>query len=107
MQSSNVRTALQTLLLCGIAAMPAIAPHKASKPSVTADPAKAVALTKFHGKIVGTTRLENAEGTWQYGVLGKSGKTPREVMLNAKSGKIDRVEVTSAAKERTDFTQSK
>lgn len=78
-------------------------PH-ASKPSVkiTAAQANATVLKKFPGKIVGTTKLENEEGVWQYGVMVKSGKTLREVMVNAKTGKIDSVEVTNAAKEKTE-----
>ena len=46
--------------------------------------------------------LENEEGKWQYGVMVRSGKTLREVMVNAMTGKIDSVEVTTAEKERAE-----
>ena len=61
--------------------------------------AEAVVLHRFHGKIVGKTKLENEEGKWQYGVMVQSGKTLREVMVGAYSGKIEDIEVTTAAKE--------
>ncbi|HEX2950538.1 MAG TPA: PepSY domain-containing protein [Armatimonadota bacterium] len=71
--------------------------------SVTARKAEHIVLTKFpQGKIVEKTTLENEEGTWQYGVMVKNGKILREVMVNAKTGHIDSVEVTNAAKERTE-----
>lgn len=66
---------------------------------ITAAQARAAALKKFPGKVIGKTSLENEEGTWQYGVMVQSGKTLREVMVNAKTGKIDSVEVTTASKE--------
>jgi uncharacterized membrane protein YkoI len=66
---------------------------------ITVAQARAAALKRFPGKVVGKTPLENEEGTWQYGVMVQSGKTLREVMVNAKTGKIDSVEVTTASKE--------
>ena len=53
-------------------------------------------------KVVGKTKLENEEGKWQYGVLVQTGKTLREVMVNARTGKIDSVEITTKAKEKTE-----
>src|SRR5258708_20490578 len=76
--------------------------EKAPKLSVSAKQAEAIAIKKYPGKITGKTALENEEGKWQYGVLVKSGKTLREVMVNAKTGKIDSVEVTTNAKERAE-----
>jgi len=75
---------------------------KSNKPhaSITAKQAEAIVLGKFPGKIVEKTKLENEEGVWQYGVMVKSGKTLREVMVNAKTGKIDNVEVTNTTKEK-------
>jgi uncharacterized membrane protein YkoI len=58
-----------------------------------------VALRKFPGSLVGKTALENEEGTWQYGVMVRSGRKLREVMVNARTGHIDSVEVTTAGKE--------
>lgn len=66
---------------------------------VTASGANKIALKKFGGKVVGKTPLENEEGKWQYGVMVSSGKTLREVMVNAMTGKIDSVEVTTKATE--------
>lgn len=66
---------------------------------ITATRAEAVVLKKFPGKIVAKTKLENEEGKWQYGVMVQSGKTLREVMVGAYSGKIEDIEVTTAAKE--------
>jgi hypothetical protein len=66
---------------------------------ITVAQARAAALKQFPGKVVGKTPLENEEGTWQYGVMVQSGKTLREVIVNARTGKIDSVEVTTAAKE--------
>jgi len=64
--------------------------------------ARAIALKKYHGKVTGKTPLENEEGKWQYGVLVKSGKTLREVMVNAMTGRIDSVEVTTEAREKAE-----
>lgn len=77
---------------------------KAPKPQakITAAQANDIAVKKFPGKIVGKTKIENEEGVWQYGVMVQSGKTLREVMVNAKTGKIDNVEVTTASKERVE-----
>jgi len=96
-------TLVITLALAGMSQAAAV--HKAhsktvsSHVKITAVQAEAAALHKFPGKIVEKTKLENEEGVWQYGVMVQSGKTLREVMVNAKTGKIDTSEVTSAAKE--------
>ena len=71
---------------------------------ITAAQARTIALKKFPGKAIGKTPLEDEEGTWQYGVMVQSGKTLREVMVNAKTGKIDSVEVTTASKEGVEAT---
>jgi hypothetical protein len=79
---------------------PKARPHATrTQAKLTTAQAEAVAVKKFAGKVVGKTKLENEEGTWQYGVMVQSGKTLREVMVNAKTGKIDTVEVTNAATE--------
>lgn len=77
---------------------------KSDKPhaKITAKQAEAIALKKFPGKIVGKTKLENEEGVWQYGVMVRSDKTLREVMVNAKTGMIDNVEVTTSGKEKSE-----
>ena len=47
----------------------------------------------------GKINLEDEEGSWQYAVNIRSGKTLREVMVNAMTGKIANVEVTTNAEE--------
>lgn len=61
--------------------------------------AKAIALKKYPGKVEGKVALENEEGSWQYAVNIRSGKVLREVMVNARTGKIASVEVTTKAEE--------
>jgi len=81
----------------------------AGKPNakITAKQAEKIALKKYPGKIVEKTQLENEEGVWQYSVMIKSGKALREVMVNAQTGKIDNVEVTTATKEKQEATKDK
>jgi hypothetical protein len=107
----SVAALVVTLALAGLAqAAPAARvtrsttrPHAAqSHAKLTAAQAEAAALKKFPGKITAKTKLENEEGTWQYGVMVQSGKALREVMVNAKTGKIDSAEVTTAGKEQTE-----
>lgn len=78
---------------------PAFAQKKAPKTKFTAEQANAVAVKKFGGKVVGKSPLENEDGKWQYAVMVQSGKALREVMVDAQTGKIDTVEVTTKAKE--------
>lgn len=66
---------------------------------ITSDQAKAIALKKFAGNVEGKILLENEEGSWQYAVNVRSGKVLREVMVDAKTGKIANVEVTSKSEE--------
>lgn len=95
-----------TLLLAGLGqAAPASKAHAhatRSHAKLATAQANSIALKEFPGKVVGKTKLENEEGTWQYGVMVRSGKTLREVMVNANTGKIDSVEVTTAGKEKTE-----
>jgi len=66
---------------------------------ISAARANAVVLRRFPGKLTARTTLENEEGKWQYGVMVRSGKTLREVMVDANTGRIVDVEVTTPAKE--------
>ncbi len=66
---------------------------------ITEARANAIVLKQFPGKLAAKTILENEEGKWQYGVMVRSGKILREVMVGAYSGKIETVEVTTSAKE--------
>ena len=74
-------------------------PAAAFKAKITAKQAQATALKKYPGKLTGKTVLENEAGQWQYSVNVLSGKILREVMVDATSGKIADVEVTTKAKE--------
>lgn len=67
---------------------------------ITAEQARTMALKKYPGKVVGKISLENEEGSWQYAVNVRSGKTLREVMVNANNGKIANVEITTKAEEQ-------
>ncbi len=72
------------------------APHA----KISAAQANAIVLKKFPGTLTAKTTLENEEGIWQYGVMVRSGRTLREVMVNARSGKIANVETTTPRSER-------
>lgn len=102
-------SALIVLCIAIVASAQTKSPAKHSNPnvSITAKQAEAIVLKKFPGKIVEKTQLEDEEGVWQYGVMVKSGSTQREVMVNAKTGKIDNIEVTTAAKETKEAAQEK
>ncbi len=69
---------------------------------ISAAQAKAVALKKYPGKVEGKIALEDEEGSWQYAVNIRAGKTLREVMVNATTGKIANVEVTTKAEEASE-----
>ena len=106
-----VAALVATLALAGLAQAAPAAKHAKSttRPhatqshaKLTAAQAEAAALRKYPGRVTAKTKLENEEGSWQYGVMVQSGKTLREVMVNAKTGKIDSVEVTTAGKEQTE-----
>jgi hypothetical protein len=70
-----------------------------SHAKISAAQAQTIALKKYPGKVEGKTNLENEEGSWQYAVNVRSGKTLREVQVDAMTGKIANVEVTSKAEE--------
>ncbi len=74
---------------------------------ITASQANATVLNRFHGQLTGKTALENEEGKWQYSVNVRSGHTLREVMVDARTGKIADIEVTTAAKESVENANEK
>jgi hypothetical protein len=86
-------------LIALMAGMTATAQAQGAHAKISAEQAKSAALKKYPGKVEGKIALENEEGSWQYAVNVRSGKTLREVMVNAKTGKIASVEVTSKAEE--------
>lgn len=75
------------------------AKHHAVKAKISAAAARAAALKKYPGTVVGKIALENEEGRWQYAVNVRSGKKLREVMVGAYNGKIENVELTTPAEE--------
>ena len=79
----------------------------AARARITASQATKTALKRYPGKVLGKVALENEDGRWQYSVNVKSGKTLREVMVDAKSGKIASVEKTTAAEERKEASAEK
>ncbi|MCE1246790.1 MAG: PepSY domain-containing protein [Firmicutes bacterium] len=66
---------------------------------ITTNQANTIVLKDFPGQIQGKADLENEEGKWEYRVMVKSDKTLWEVMVNASSGKIEKVENTTISKE--------
>lgn len=74
---------------------------------ITATQARKAALARYHGAVVGKIALENEDGKWQYSVNVRSGKTLREVMVDAHSGKIASVEVTTRAEEAAEARAEK
>lgn len=75
--------------------------------NITESQARKAALARYKGTVVGKVLLENEEGKWQYAVNVRSGKTLREVMVDARTGKIDSVEVTSAREEAAEAKAEK
>ncbi len=69
---------------------------------VTAAQATAAVLKKFPGHLTEKTHLEDEEGTWQYSVMVRSGRILREVMVDAKTGRIANVEATTSGKEQAE-----
>lgn len=91
--------ALSALTL-GIAAFsPAGAQTHKPHTKISVNQAKAVALKKYPGTVAGRINLEDEDGKWQYAVNVRSGRTLREVMVDANTGKIASVEVTTKAEE--------
>jgi uncharacterized membrane protein YkoI len=72
---------------------------------IGAGQAKKVALAKYRGTVVGKVPLENEDGSWQYAVTIRSGKLLREVMVDAMTGKIANVEITTAREEAREAAQ--
>lgn len=105
----RVTRALVIALALTIAAF-SLAGQKNQKPphvKTTAAQAQKTALAKYHGKVVGKVELENEDGKWQYAVVIRSGKTMREVMVDANTGKIGNVEVVTAAEESKEKSEAK
>jgi len=85
--------------LCSIAALPAAA-NPAPKTKVSVKQAEAAALKKYKtGKLQGKTELENEDGKWQYAVMVRAGGKLHEVMIDAKTGKIESEETVTPGEE--------
>jgi uncharacterized membrane protein YkoI len=76
-----------------------------SHATISPETAKRIVLKRCPGRITQKVTLENESGHWQYGVMVLSGKTLREVMVDARTGRIANVEVTNAGKERIEARQ--
>lgn len=76
-------------------------------PRITASQARAIALKKVKGRVVGKIALENEAGKWEYAVSIQEGKALHEVMVNAQTGKIESVEATTAAEEAAEARAEK
>jgi hypothetical protein len=87
--------ALACVLVAATASFAGQKPHV----KTTAIQARSAALAKYPGKVVGKIALENEDGKWQYAVNIRSGRKLREVMVDANTGKIANVEVTTAKEE--------
>jgi len=86
-------------VLCSITALPAPA-NPAPKTKVSAKKAEATALKKYKsGKLQGKTELENEDGKWQYAVMVRAGGKLHEVMISAKTGKIESEETVTPKEE--------
>ena len=94
-----MKNTLRALALTTTVAVAALSLAQKPHAKITAARAEKVAIAKFHGKLAGKTDLENEDGKWQYAVMVKTGKTMREVMVDANTGKIASVEVVTAKEE--------
>lgn len=103
-QMHSTKNALGTLLsglsVFALLAGGMIVEAQGAHAKISTEQAKVAALKKYPGSVEGKINLENEEGSWQYAVNVRSGKVLREVMVNAKTGKIASVEVTSKAEEK-------
>lgn len=79
----------------------------APRARITATQAEKTALRKYPGKVEGKVALENEDGHWQYAVNVRSGKTLREVMVDANTGRIASVEVTDVKEEAREAAAEK
>ena len=66
---------------------------------VSAAQAKKTVLARYHGKVLGKVVYEREDGRMQYAIMVRTGKVLREVNVDAKTGKITNVEITTMAKE--------
>ena len=73
--------------------------QKPPRTKLTAAQAATIALKKYPGRVVGKVPLENEDGKWEFAVTIKAGKKLKEVMVDANTGKIASVEVTTAKEE--------
>lgn len=99
-RNTLILTALAALAVGAFAQKPA-----PPKTKLTAAQATKIALKKYLGKgvgkvAVGKVPLEKEEdGRWEYAVTIRVGKKLNEVMVDANTGKIANVEVTTAKEE--------
>src|SRR5947209_534147 len=91
-------------VILGTVTTSALASGARPMPRITAARARQIALQRYpHARAERKVPLENEEGKWQYAVTLRQragGRTRmHEVMVGARSGKIEADEVTSRAEE--------
>lgn len=101
----KTQTPIRVLATIGVLGAGLFAAYANPHAKISEARANAVVLKRFPGKLTAKTTLENEEGKWQYGVMVRSGKTLREVMVDANTGKIVDIEVTTPAKEGVEASQ--
>ncbi|MBA3726196.1 MAG: PepSY domain-containing protein [Armatimonadetes bacterium] len=102
LRTTLIATALASLTLGAFAQQPT-----PPKTKFTAAQASKIALKTYPGKRHGKVFLEDEEGKWQYAVSIQVGRKLKEVMVDANTGKIVHVEVTTAAKEAEEAAAEK
>lgn len=94
-----MKNTLKAFALAATVAIAALSFAQKPHAKISAARAEKVAIAKYHGKLAGRTDLENEDGKWQYSVTVRSGRTMREVMVDANTGMVASVEIVSAKEE--------
>ncbi len=94
-----MKNIIRIVTIAALAVSATVAFGQKNHARIPASRAERVALAKYHGKLAGKTELENEDGKWQYAVMVKSGHKLREVMVDAKTGRIANVEVVTPQEE--------
>lgn len=79
------------------ATKPRMASHAKRGHYITAARAEKVALARYHGKVMGHPVLQKENGRHDYAVRLMSGKTAREVRVDAATGKIMSARIMTAS----------
>lgn len=71
--------------------------HTRRAHDISAATAEKAALAKYHGKVVGRPVLQKENGRHDYAVKLMSGKTEREVKVDARTGKVENARLMTTA----------